>query len=104
MYHHANGSTTAEPNYESSAPFDYAEADIILLSTDGAEFRLFTLFLFPTSPFFESVFFLPQGPNGGNSDQETKDGFAVIPISEDSKLQIYFSGFAFYQHSDDPLS
>ncbi|KAG1774142.1 hypothetical protein EV702DRAFT_1127083 [Suillus placidus] len=45
-----------------SAPFAHANADVILLSTDGVEFRVFTFFLSLASPFFESLFSLPQAP------------------------------------------
>ncbi|KAG1881041.1 hypothetical protein F4604DRAFT_1992847 [Suillus subluteus] len=85
-------SILTELDYEStiaicaSVPFGHVTADIILLSTDDVEIRVITLFLSLTSPFFESLFSLPQGPNGGISDQEIKDGLAVIPMSKDDKL------------------
>ncbi|KAG2075591.1 hypothetical protein BDR04DRAFT_1069365 [Suillus decipiens] len=77
-----------------SAPFDHAKADVILRSADGVEFRVFMLFLSLASPFFETLFGLPQAPDGG-SDQETKDGLPVIAVSEDSKTLDLFLRFCY---------
>jgi hypothetical protein len=66
------------------APFDHAKADIILRSSDAVNFRVFKLFLSLASPFFETLFDIPQ-PVKENGDQEIKDGLAVIPVTEDSK-------------------
>ena len=67
-----------------AAPFDHAKADIILRSSDNVDFRVFKLFLSLASPFFETLFDIPQ-PVEENGDQEIKDGLAVIPVTEDSK-------------------
>lgn len=77
-----------------SAPFDHAKADVILRSADGVEFRVFKLFLSLSSPFFETLFGLPQAPDGA-SDQEMKDGLAVIAVSEDSKILDSFLRFCY---------
>ncbi|KAG1795090.1 uncharacterized protein HD556DRAFT_1365996 [Suillus plorans] len=77
-----------------SAPFDHAKADVILRSADGIEFRVFMLFLSLASPFFETLFGLPQAPDGA-SDQEMKDGLAVIAVSEDSKTLDTFLRFCY---------
>jgi len=77
-----------------SAPFDHAKADIVLRSADGVEFRVFKLFLSLASPFFETLFDLPQAPDGGG-DQEMKDGLAVIAVSEDSKTLDSFLRFCY---------
>lgn len=77
-----------------SAPFDHAKADVILRSADGVEFRIFMLFLSLASPIFEALFSLPQAP-GGASDQEMKDGLAVIAVSEDSKTLDSFLRFCY---------
>ncbi|KAG0709467.1 hypothetical protein DFH29DRAFT_888701 [Suillus ampliporus] len=88
------------PDHESpmatcaSAPFDHAKADVILRSADGVEFRVFMLFLSLASPFFETLFGLPQAP-GGATDQEMKDGLAVIAVSEDSKTLDSFLRFCY---------
>ena len=67
-----------------AAPFDHSQADIILRSSDNIDFRVFKLFLSLASPFFETLFNIPQ-PADENVDQELKDGLAVIPVTEDSK-------------------
>lgn len=67
-----------------TAPFDHAKADIILRSSDNFDFRVFKLFLSLASPFFETLFEIPQ-PAEANEDQEVKDGLVVIPVAEDSK-------------------
>ena len=67
-----------------AAPFDHAKADIILRSSDNIDFRVFRLFLSLASPFFETLFDIPQ-PADENEDQEVRDGLAVVPVTEDSK-------------------
>ncbi|KAF9233457.1 hypothetical protein BU15DRAFT_80065 [Melanogaster broomeanus] len=67
-----------------ASPFDHAKADIILRTSDNIDFRVFKLFLSLASPFFESLFDIPQ-PIEASDEQEIKDGLAVIPVSEDSK-------------------
>ena len=67
-----------------TAPFDHAKADIILRSSDNVDFRVFKLFLSLASPFFETLFDIPQ-PVEEDGDQEVKDGLAVVPVTEDSK-------------------
>ena len=77
-----------------STPFDHAKADVILRSADGVEFRVFKLFLSLASPFFETLFDPPQA-HDGDTDQEMKDGLAVIAMSEDSKTLDYFLRFCY---------
>ena len=67
-----------------AAPFDHAKADIILRSSDNISFRVFKLLLSLASPFFETLFDLPQ-PAQAREDQEIQDGLVVIPVTEDSK-------------------
>ncbi|KAI5987106.1 hypothetical protein EDD15DRAFT_1509830 [Pisolithus albus] len=68
-----------------SSPFDHMKADLILRSSDGVDFRVFRLFLSLASPFFETLFDLPQPSEEANADMEIKDGLPVIPVSEGSK-------------------
>jgi len=77
-----------------TTPFDHAKADIILRSADGVEFRVFTLFLSLASPVFKTLFGLPQAPDA-TTNQETKDGLAVIAVSEDSKTLDSFLRFCY---------
>ncbi|KIK12363.1 hypothetical protein PISMIDRAFT_18796 [Pisolithus microcarpus 441] len=66
-------------------PFDHVKADVILRSSDGVDFRVFRLFLSLASPFFETLFDLPQPSEAANADMEIEDGLPVIPVSEGSK-------------------
>ncbi|KIJ04570.1 hypothetical protein PAXINDRAFT_22135 [Paxillus involutus ATCC 200175] len=66
-----------------ASPFDHAKADVILRSSDNIDFRVFKLFLSLASPFFETLFDIPQ-PTEETEEQETKDGLPVIPVSEGS--------------------
>ena len=74
----------ADDSTYAAAPFDHAKADIILRSSDHVDFRVFKLFLSLASPFFETLFDIPQ-PTEDVGDQEVKDGLAVIRVTEDSK-------------------
>ncbi|KAI6116749.1 hypothetical protein EDD16DRAFT_1896336 [Pisolithus croceorrhizus] len=76
--------TPSDPSCAPS-PFDHAKADVILRSSDDVDFRVFKLFLSLASPFFETLFDLPQPSEEMNTDVEIKDGLPVIPVSEDSK-------------------
>ncbi|KAI6023344.1 hypothetical protein EDC04DRAFT_2900547 [Pisolithus marmoratus] len=77
-------SASSEPPCAPS-PFDHAMADIILRSSDDVDFRVFKLFLSLASPFFETLFDLPQPSEEMSTDVEIKDGLPVIPVSEDSQ-------------------
>ncbi|KAH0836777.1 hypothetical protein J3R83DRAFT_8526 [Lanmaoa asiatica] len=74
---------SGEPAY-ATAPFDHTKADIILRASDNVDFRVFKLFLSLASPFFETLFDIPQ-PAQVSEDQEIKDGLVVVPVTEDSK-------------------
>ena len=65
-------------------PFDHPKADIILRSSNNIHFRVFKLFLSLASPFFETLFEIPQ-PAEVNKGQEVKDGLVVVPVTENSK-------------------
>ncbi|KAF8273062.1 hypothetical protein EI94DRAFT_1564704 [Lactarius quietus] len=41
-------------------PFDDADADIILRSSDQVDFHVYRVLLSKSSPFFKSIFSLPQ--------------------------------------------
>jgi len=68
-----------------SSPFDHPKADVVLRTSDNVDFRIFKLFLSLASPFFESLFELPQPSKERTENWEMKDGLAVIPVSEDSR-------------------
>ena len=74
----------ADDSTYAAAPFDHTKADLILRSSDHVDFRVFKLFLSLASPFFETLFDIPQ-PAEEAGDQEVKDGLAVVRVTEDSK-------------------
>ncbi|KAG1812918.1 uncharacterized protein BJ212DRAFT_439727 [Suillus subaureus] len=76
-----------------SSPFDHPKADIILRSSDGVDFRVFKLFLTLASPFFETMFELPQPAAGTNDD--SNDDLPVISVQEDSKTLDTFLRFCY---------
>lgn len=66
------------------SPFDSSDADCILRSSNGVDFRVHTLILSLASPFFRTMFSLPKGPTT-RSSQEIKDGLPVVPVSEHAR-------------------
>ena len=63
---------------EAGTPFDEANADVILRTSDNIDFRVFKLFLSFSSPFFRTMFELPQAEGNG--------GLPIIPMSEHSTV------------------
>ena len=76
------------------APFDRAKVDILLHSSDNVDFRVFELFLSLASPFFESLFDIPQ-PSQASEGQVIKDGLVVVPMEEDSKTLYILLSFCY---------
>ena len=68
---------------EAGTPFDEANADVILRTSDNVDFRVFKLFLSFSSPFFRTMFELPQAE--GNIG-ETKGGLPITLVSEHSTV------------------
>ncbi|KAH9942677.1 hypothetical protein B0H21DRAFT_520626 [Amylocystis lapponica] len=66
---------------QASPPFDKATADIVLCSSDDVFFRVHKLFLAEASPFFATMFTLPQP----TADASSHDGLPMVPVPEDSK-------------------
>ncbi|EGO03296.1 hypothetical protein SERLA73DRAFT_101376 [Serpula lacrymans var. lacrymans S7.3] len=64
-------------------PFDNPKADLIIRSSDNVDFPVFKFLLSLSSSFFETMFELPQP---SNDTIESKDGLAIIPISESSRI------------------
>ncbi|KAF9233461.1 hypothetical protein BU15DRAFT_80070 [Melanogaster broomeanus] len=75
-----------ESTYAAS-PFDHAKADIILRTSDNIDFRVFKLFLSLASPFFESLFNIPQP----TEDKKTLDALLRFcypcTLAEDPNLE-----------------
>lgn len=63
---------------DAGAPFDNPDADVILRSSDKADFRFFKLLLSLASPVFKDLFALPQVPDGN----DTKDGLPIVQLTE----------------------
>ena len=64
------------------APFDDAEADVILRSSDGVDFRVHKLLLSLVSTFFRDMFSLPHVGHGGPDDGDRVTGGAQTPVVE----------------------
>ncbi|KAI0038763.1 hypothetical protein FA95DRAFT_1148927 [Auriscalpium vulgare] len=70
---------------DAAAPFNAGDADIILRSADGVDFRAHKILLSMSSPFFQNLFTLPQPPTSSPhaSPNDSKDGITVVCLSED---------------------
>jgi len=69
------------------APFDDAEADVIIRSSDDVDFRVYKLLLCLASSFFKDMFSLPQGSSGNFfSDQKIEGGLPVIQMTENCQI------------------
>ena len=62
------------------APFDNAEADLILQSSDEVHFHVFKNIISIASPVFADMFSLPSPPSG----KKLRDGVQVVSLSEHS--------------------
>lgn len=86
---------TAEntPQRKSHAYFCDEDADVIVRSSDGTEFRLYRVILAKVSPVFKDMFTLPQSPSvvDDRDSADSIDGLPVVDLSEDSRtLDILF--------------
>jgi len=69
------------------APFDDAEADVIIRSSEDVDFRVYKLLLCLASSFFKDMFSLPQGSSGNFfSDQKIEGGLPVIQMTENCQI------------------
>lgn len=69
-----------------SPPFDnIVYADVIIRSSDGAEYRMSKTLLAQSSPFFAQMLSLPQ-PVNVHAEDEQKNGLPVIPVTEPAKV------------------
>ncbi|KAI0789316.1 hypothetical protein C8Q75DRAFT_807410 [Abortiporus biennis] len=62
-----------------SEPFDATDADIILRTSDNVYFHVYKVILSVASPYFKTMFSLPQGGSRAQQDQP------VIDVEEDSR-------------------
>lgn len=75
-----------------ASPFNYANADIILRSSDDVDFRAHKLILSMASPVFESMF---PFPHPAASAEDNQDGLPIVRLAEkcrtlDSLLRICY--------------
>lgn len=61
--------------------FDAPDADLVLNSSDGIQFRVFKRILSEGSAFFQTMFTLPSGDSQSNSDVEPP----IVSVAEDSQ-------------------
>ncbi|KAJ8590971.1 hypothetical protein M405DRAFT_765595 [Rhizopogon salebrosus TDB-379] len=87
---------------EAAAPFNNSKADIVLRSSDNVYFRIFRCMLMFASPFFESMFDLPQ-PSRKPTDDETLDGLNVLRVSENSRTLDILLRFCYPAAIKDPV-
>ncbi|KAF8262667.1 hypothetical protein EI94DRAFT_1687838 [Lactarius quietus] len=78
---------------------DTSEADVVLRSSDNANFLVHKAILSSSSPVFRDIFSLPQSPNSG-----TVDGLPVVDISEDAELVRSLVTFLYPIPSEIPAS
>ncbi|KAI0944264.1 hypothetical protein AcW1_002016 [Taiwanofungus camphoratus] len=73
----------AEPT--ASSPFDKADADIILRSSDNVDFYVYKVVLRLASPFFEDMFTLPQNSCPEGQDTHPHSGLPLVHVTENSQ-------------------
>ena len=66
-----------------ASPFDRPTADAILQSSDDVQFHVHKLFLMEASPFFATMFSLPQ-PQAAAPATLSADNLPVVPMTEPS--------------------
>ena len=69
------------PSTPFGAPFDHNDADVILRSSDQVDFRVYRVILSLSSPFFGSMFSLPQPDPTSICDKQDP----VVDLTENSK-------------------
>lgn len=67
-----------------NSPFDDPNADLVILSSDGALFYVHSLLLSPVSPLFNTMFTLPS-PTDKVHSQKIHDGHPLVTVSDDAK-------------------
>ncbi|THH14651.1 hypothetical protein EW146_g5703 [Bondarzewia mesenterica] len=69
---------------DAGPPFDAADADIILRTSDLVDFRVHTSILSISSQVFKDMLSMPLPPNGESADSsEKKDGLPIVFVTED---------------------
>ncbi|TFK53052.1 hypothetical protein OE88DRAFT_1734011 [Heliocybe sulcata] len=90
---------------DAKAPFDDRDADLIVRSHDGVDFRVFKVVLTLASPFFKSMFKLPTPAIKHDPDSEDeRDGLPVVRIAEKSSVFETLLRFCYPQVEDPDVS
>ncbi|KAI0067665.1 hypothetical protein BV25DRAFT_1819074 [Artomyces pyxidatus] len=79
--------TIKTPKYF-GAPFEKRDADLIIRSSDGVDFRVYKSTMADASPVFEDMLSFPQYPSAGNlsnNDSDFRDGLPVVALTEDAQ-------------------
>ncbi|OBZ74921.1 hypothetical protein A0H81_05180 [Grifola frondosa] len=66
-----------------SSPFDRADADIIIRSSDGVDFRVHKTTLAMSSPLFDGMFNVPQPATLADEDTHPESGLPLLRFTED---------------------
>ncbi|KAH9941448.1 hypothetical protein B0H21DRAFT_824447 [Amylocystis lapponica] len=77
--------TSSQEPSTASAPFDKANADVVLRSSDNVEFHVHTLLLGLASGLFEDMFALPQPTAPTGPDAHPCTGLPLIYLTEDGR-------------------
>lgn len=78
---------------DAGAPYADNDADVILRSSDGVDFRVHRLFLSKASPVFADMFALGSGT--GVAGDEHKDDLRIVEMSEDEKSLRTLLGYCY---------
>jgi hypothetical protein len=66
-------------------PFDQADADVIMRSSDNIHFRFHKLILSLASPFFRGLFSLPQPSGNTQSDDDEQQEIPIVDLQDDAQ-------------------
>lgn len=86
---------------DAPVPFNSNKADIIPRSSDDVYFRVYRCLLAFASPFFDSMFDLPQ-PQVRSTEEEMLHGLEVIPATENGRVLDMLLRFCYPATVDDP--
>ena len=80
---------------EAAAPFNRHDADFVITTVDGVNFRVFRSILMLGSEHFEGMFTVPQPPRHGDNDVTESDDHTILPengvlVTEDSETMDTF--------------
>ncbi|KAK7681854.1 hypothetical protein QCA50_015201 [Cerrena zonata] len=93
------------------SPFDDTTANIVLRSCDNVDFYVYKDILKVASPFFHTLFSLPQPTavpasvlNSTTQDEFSPEGFPIIPVPEESGVLDYILRICYPRPNPEPLS